>query len=201
MKKVLTVLAIMAIAMGMVFAESNLSSSASTGSNLSFDGSADLNVKFTPTTDMTQFFDIGFSSNQINGLVDGSIPDVTAKSDITLDQEVSGGTGDYQNAENSVYLYYIVKGANVKISMQADGDLTYSGISDGNTISWKAEANKVEVSSSDVDATEVVEVDATSEIQVNSYPITISTVNLASKTLKANQEYSSTLKLTIASAT
>ena len=200
MKKVLTVLAIMAIAMGMVFAESNLSSSASTGGNLSFDGSADLNVKFTPTTDMTQFFDIGFSGNQITGLVDGSIPDVTAKSDITLDQEVSGGTGDYQNAENSVYLYYIVKGANVKISMQADGDLTYSGISDGNTISWKAKANDVEVSSSDVSATEVVTVDATSEIKAYSYPITISTVNLASKTLKADQEYSSTLKLTIAAA-
>lgn len=201
MKKVLTVLAIMAIAMGMVFAKSNLSSSASKGSKLSFDGFADLNVKFTPTTDMTQFFDIGFSSNYITGLVDGSIPDVTAKSDITLDQEVSGGTGDYQNVENSVYLYYIVKGANVIISMQADGDLTYSGISDGNTISWKAKANDVEVSSSDEDATEVVKVDATSGIKAYSYPITISTVNLASKTLKANQEYSSTLKLTIAAAT
>lgn len=199
MKKVLTVLAIMAIAMGMVFATSNLTDSASTGNSLSFDGSADLTVKFTPDTDMTQFFDIGFSSNAINGLTeDNSIPDVTAKNDITLTKEVSGGTGDYQNAE-SVYLYYIVKGANVRISMQAGDNLSYDS-NDGDTISWKAVANDVEVSSSADAASEVVTVEATSEIKAYSYPITISTVNLASTTLKADQEYSSTLKLTIAAA-
>ena len=203
MKKVLTVLAIMAIAMGMVFAADGPSVSQSAGAegSLTLDGSktATLNVKFTPSDDMAKFFEIGFSALEVTQPSTG-VPSVTPTADLVL--EASDTMGD--EASGSVYVYWIIKGVKVNIEMEAGANL--SNIDDlSNTIKWKASVGDSATESgksSSIVVNGSTPIDATSSedpLKIGSTQVTVSTVDIA-ETAVTTKEYSSSLTLSIKSA-
>ena len=202
MKKVLTVLAIMAIAMGMVFAvdpgKGKISNSSSESGTLTTEGySAELNVKFKATENMAKFFEIGFSNAEVKKTDDGDIPTVEAADTLELTAPDTIGA----DASGNIYVYWIVKGINANVSMKAGGDMTT--ITDSTTIKWQASVEDDKVTSSGDSAQTIQvnssEISADSGIVVDSQQITVSTVDIANTAIAANSEYSSTLTLTIAS--
>ena len=199
MKKVLTVLAILAIAMGMTFAADviNVSGDVPTGSE-----SAQIKVvlDLSKETDLTKYFEIGFSSSPVTYTAseDPNLPTVAPLEEINLSEN---NNGEAVSAANSAYIYWIVKNQKISISMKAGENL--KSTSDTTGIVWTASANSVSSKAGDADATEVITVDATQEgskIIGSSTPLTVSTQNLlTNENLKA-EEYSSTLTLTISTA-
>ena len=139
MKKVLTLLAIMAIAMGMVFADGTGSvSGEATGSDqLDFSNkTATLDV----TLDLTdgklgKYFEIGFASEAIGAIGENNaVPTAKVLTSLELTETTSGG--DVQNAADTAFIYWIIKGnPKLKISLSADGAMT--GETDTNKINWK----------------------------------------------------------------
>ena len=205
MKKVLTVLAIMAIAMGMVFAtEGSISSSGANLEALDFDQSAELNVTFTPTTEMATFFEVGFTEAPVEKTADGGVPAVTPSTTLELAFRENATMGE--DASGTTYVYWIVKGFKANVSIMAGDHMTNTD-SVGTSIKWRAtvgedgnSTNSGETDSVDV-ATNIEGVTggSTAVVVVGSQPITISTVNLASTEFTANKTYSSKLTLQIES--
>lgn len=205
MKKVLLVLAIMAIAMGMVFAaEGSISSSGENLKALNFDQSAELNVTFTPTTEMATFFEVGFTEAPVKKTADGGVPVVTPSTTLELDFRENATMGE--DASGTTYVYWIVKGFKANVSIMAGNNMTNTD-SDGTSIKWRAtvgedgnSTNSGESAFANV-ATNIEGVtgENTAVVVVGSQPITISTVNLASTEFTANTTYSSKLTLQIKS--
>lgn len=205
MKKVLTVLAIMAIAMGMVFAtEGSISSSGANLEALNFDQSAKLNVTFTPTTDMATFFEVGFTEAPVEETADGGVPVVNPSTTLELAFRENATMGE--DASGTTYVYWIVKGFKADVSITAGNDMTNDD-SDGTSIKWRAtvgEDGNSTNSGESVSADVVTDIEGvtggnTAVVVVGSQPITISTVNLAGTNFTANKTYSSKLTLQIES--
>ena len=194
MRKVLVTLALMAIAMGMVFAEA-------AAGNVNGTDVADLTngAKLTVTLDMvdddnSKYFEIGFTSK---ALADDTVPTaanpVTPLETVALTERVEGG--EMQNTANSAYVYYIVKGAAVKISLGIADALKATGDETG--IDWQVVANGKTISSTG-DAVEIEDnIGSSGVTKVKSYPLSISTVGLLSDTT-VKAEYSGDLVVSIA---
>lgn len=203
MKKVLTLLAIMAIAMGMVFAvagNGSVSGSSSEGT-ADFSGqSATLEIALTLDGSTGSYFEIGFANKEISKL-DDVTSDAVIKT-LTLDQLSNGG--DYSNADGTAYVYWVVKNLNdedVKIQLKA-GDAMAENGDGGTSIAWKATATtdstSVSTDSTNKTAADVASVNAkdASSVVVDSATLTVSTVDLLNTTV-SEASYSGTLTLTI----
>ena len=204
MKKVLTVLAIMAIVMGMMFAEGTGSVS---GDDLTSEGSATLEVTLDLTdTDLTNYYEIGFSSTEPS-LSSSDVQNVTVLKSIAL-TEASGA--DFTNPDGTAYIYWVVNGLDEKaidVKMKVGDGLANS---DGTaTIDWKATATLVSGNSSVSSETTskaapsgatTVETIETSDGRVafGCAELKIATVGLLSSGATSDS-YSSTLTLTISS--
>lgn len=203
MKKVLTLLAVMAIAMGMVFAvegTGSVSGSASEGTADFANKSATLEVALTLDGSTGSYFEIGFANKEISSL-DDVTSDAVIKT-LTLDQLSNGG--DYSNADGTAYVYWVVKNLNdedVKIQLTA-GDAMAEDGEGGTSINWKATATtdsaSVSTDSTDKDVAVVASVNAqdVATAVVDSAALTVSTVDLLNTTV-SEASYSGTLTLTI----
>lgn len=203
MKKVLTLLAVMAIAMGMVFAvegTGSVSGSASEGTADFANKSATLEVALTLDGSTGSYFEIGFANKEISSL-DDVTSDAVIKT-LTLDQLSNGG--DYSNADGTAYVYWVVKNLNdedVKIQLTA-GDAMAEDGEGGTSINWKATATtdsaSVSTDSTDKDVAVVASVNAkdAATAVVDSAALTVSTVDLLNTTV-SEASYSGTLTLTI----
>lgn len=203
MKKVLTLLAVMAIAMGMVFAvegTGSVSGSASEGTADFANKSATLEVALTLDGSTGSYFEIGFANKEISSL-DDVTSDAVIKT-LTLDQLSNGG--DYSNADGTAYVYWVVKNLNdedVKIQLTA-GDAMAEDGEGGTFINWKATATtdsaSVSTDSTDKDVAVVASVNAkdAATAVVDSAALTVSTVDLLNTTV-SEASYSGTLTLTI----
>ena len=193
MKKVLTLLALMAIVMGMAFADVYVSGTAPTGSE-----KAEIEVVLDlSSNDLAKAFTIGFSTVDVT-TYGQEIPTATQ---ITLDENTADG--EVANS-TAVYVYWIVKGQKVDVKMQATEKLTSD--SDSTGIDWSVSAplngTGADVESSTVGGTTsntvtVATVDATSKLMVDSTPLTVSTENLLTTDTTQQESYSGTLALTI----
>lgn len=203
MKKVLTLLAVMAIAMGMVFAvegTGSVSGSASEGTADFANKSATLEVALTLDGSTGSYFEIGFANKEISSL-DDVTSDAVIKT-LTLAQLSNGG--DYSNADGTAYVYWVVKNLNdedVKIQLTA-GDAMAEDGEGGTSINWKATATtdsaSVSTDSTDKDVAVVASVNAkdVATAVVDSAALTVSTVDLLNTTV-SEASYSGTLTLTI----
>ena len=217
MKKVLTLLAIMAIAMGMVFADGTGSvSGEATG-----DGNLDFSSNNTATLDVTldltdgrlgKYFEIGFASEAIGAIGENNVvPTAKVLTSLALTETTSGG--DVQNAADTAFIYWIVKGANVDISMQTGSDMTTTEDSNATKIKWKAstatstngEGGLAATSSSGAASAEkiadvnAVSGDSTAVVKSGSIPLTVSTVDLLTTSV-VDGSYSGTLTLSISAS-
>lgn len=214
MKKVLTLLAIMAIAMGMVFADGTGSvSGEATGSDqLDFSNkTATLDV----TLDLTdgklgKYFEIGFASEAIGAIGENNaVPTAKVLTSLELTETTSGG--DVQNAADTAFIYWIIKGADVDISMKTGADMTTTEDTGSTKIKWKAstatsangEGGIAGTSTSGAESvTKIADVKAVSDdsstavVKSGSIPLTVSTVDLLTTSV-VDGSYSGILTLSI----
>lgn len=193
MKKVLTLLAIMAIAMGVVFAESSVSDLSATAN-----GTAELEVTLTLDANTDSYYEFGFSSNKVT-LTDASdVSDVTPLETLAL-TKVDGG--DYSNAKTPAYVYWISKnlsGSEIKVEMSMTDQLTGTTNVDSK-IDWSATVNS-KTATTLTPGSKTVELEtiaASRDLTVVSYPLTVTTENLLTTDNIVADTYKSTLSLTI----
>ena len=202
MRKVLTLLAILAISMGIVFATPGTGSTS--GDDLTSEGSASLEVTLDLTdTDLSNFYEIGFSSTKPQ-LSSSDVQNVTVLKSIAL-TEASGA--DFTNPDGTAYIYWVVQGLDenaIDVKMKVgEGLKTSEGDA---TINWSATATLdggVSVTSKTADkaapgAAEVVKNIATGDGRVafGTAELKIATVDLLTSGATSGK-YSGTLTLTI----
>lgn len=193
MKKVLTLLAIMAIAMGVVFAESSVSDLSATAN-----GTAELEVTLTLDANTDSYYEFGFSSNEVTLTDAGDVSDVTPLETLAL-TKVDGG--DYSNAKTPAYVYWISKnlsGSEIKVSMSMNDQLTGTTNVDSK-IDWSATANSKTATTltPGSKSVELETIAASGDLTVVSYPLTVTTENLLTTDGIVADTYKSTLSLTI----
>lgn len=202
MKKVLTLLAVMAIAMGMVFAvEGNGGASSSTVDGV---GSATMEVTLdmSADSDLKNYYEIGFSTAPVSAVpTDGSI---TQKTTIALNDS-TGADGNIKNSDD-VYVYWIIKGDNVNLSLTTgDGLVSDDG---GTAVEWKAvlsaptsgTLSTPETTSKNAETpASIMGIDGSTNVAAGSAKLDISTVNLLT-TADVKGNYTGTLTLTVAAA-
>ncbi len=193
MKKVLTLLAIMAIAMGVVFAESSVSDLSATAN-----GTAELEVTLTLDANTDSYYEFGFSSNEVTLTEAGDVSDVTPLETLEL-TKVDGG--DYSNAKTPAYVYWISKnlsGSEIKVEMAMSDQLTGTTNTESK-IDWSATANSKTATTltSGSKSVELETIAAGGDLTVVSYPLTVTTENLLTTEGIVADTYKSTLSLTI----
>ena len=209
MKKVLLVLAILAIAMTTVFAVEGTGSASNT--SLDTKGtSATLEVTLNLTSDLANYVEVGFSSNEVKttnvgeGTANG-VSDATVIKSIAL-TEANGG--DLSNPDGTAYVYWIIKGLSgttANITLEAGQHLAQE--SGDPTITWIATAKTSEGDKSttsygqsgSASAATVATVISDGSLEVGSAPLKISTVDLLNTTVTQG-DYAGTLTIKIASA-
>ena len=201
MKKVLTLLAIMAIAMGMVFAvEGNGGASSSTVDGV---GSATMEVTLNLSGDLKNYYEIGFSTAPVTSVpTDGTI---TQKTTIALDDS-TGADGNIKNSDE-VYVYWVIKGDTVDLTLSTGDGLKSD--SSGADVEWKAvlstptsgTLDAATATSADSVSASIIGINGESESGANagSAKLDISTVNLLT-TADVKGNYTGTLTLTVAAA-
>ena len=223
MKRFLTMLAIMAIAMTGVFAEEpttepsgGTGSFVATGSTWSeAGGSATLEVTLDLGEDspLGKYYEIGFTDTDVNGF---SADDFYAEerafgtvTNVPLDKVT-----DDDDVENSdpIYVYWAIRAAKdtkYNIGLSLPGNMTADSDSEG--ITWSVTPGEGADSTAPITTAEantavtdedVKVVTAADKMVIGCFPITISTENLRSRTeLDYENEYKAILTLTVKSAT
>lgn len=203
MKKVLTLLAVMAIAMGMVFAvEGNGGASSSTVDGV---GSATMEVTLdmSADSDLKNYYEIGFSTTSVSAVpTDGYI--TQKKTTIALNDS-TGADGNIKNSDD-VYVYWIIKGDNVNLSLTTgDGLVSDDG---GTDVEWKAvlsaptsgTLSTPETTSENAETpASITGIDGSTNVAAGSAKLDISTVKLLT-TADVKGNYTGTLTLTVAAA-
>ena len=202
MKKVLTVLALIAIATSFAFAaEGTGSSSAAAVVDVA---PATLEVTLDLSgTNFDEYFEIGFTSTAVTYKGTGAIPEVEAIKTLPLDDATGSLNGDIKNKDNSAHIYWIVKSSSaVDIKLKAGAPMKAS--SQESYIQWEAAAGGVTSTSGTpeektTEGSEVVvkEITDKNTVVAGSVPLTVSTVNLLT-TSTEDDTYSGTLTLSIA---
>ena len=116
MKKVLTVLAIMAIATGMVFAADAGFIAGREVSEIA--EGADLKVTLQVDENMQNYFEIGFSGENVTTFEQ----EVTPLTKLTIATEK--GNGEIGNAGNDAFVYWKAKGADITVSLAKSDNMT-----------------------------------------------------------------------------
>ena len=199
MKKVLFVLALLAIACSFGFAASGSSSNTVLTSVENATLEVTLNLA---TTNVDEYYEIGFTAdNSLASYESGNIPDVTPLEKLELTDTTGGTNGNIKNAANSAYVYWIVKSSTpVNISLQTGADMK-TNPADTTKIKWTASAGGATSNSngdSEGTADVVQAVSASGSLAVGSVSLTVSTVDLLTTTVTPDASYSGTLTLSIA---
>ena len=205
MKKVLTLLVIMTIVLGTVFAAPGTGNASSEDLSSGFNATMEVTLDLSSDSDLTKYFEIGFSTAPVTAVPTEESP-VTPKTTIKL-EDATGADGDIRNKED-VYIYWIVKGDNVDLTLSTGAALDSSEV-DATDIHWSATIGTISgeggtASDSEArsdgsnDTASVTGIDGTSAIKVGSAPLTISTIDLLSTT-GVNGNYTGKLTLSIAS--
>lgn len=199
MKKVLFVLALLAIACSFGFAASGSSSNTVLASveDATLEVTLDLSE-----TNVDEYYEIGFTAdNSLASYESGNIPDVTPLPTLELTDTTGGTNGNIKNTDGSAYVYWIVKSTTpVNISLQTGADMK-TNPADTTKIKWTASAGDA-TSNSNGDsegAADVVQtVTSAGSLAVGSVSLTVSTVDLLTTTVTPDASYSGTLTLSIA---
>lgn len=209
MKKVFVMLAIMAIAMGVVIAEP-----AGTGeyavnklTNADTDkATLEVTLDLGGGSSLLNHYQIGFTSTDVS---DYSAADldagITPLKTVALDQATTDGDLTH---DEKVYMYWAIKAPsseseNIKIGLSLAGNMT-SDTDTSNGIKWSVtpgsgtaiETAAVKTPVSDDD---VVKVQTTGDMIIDCLPLTISTVDLRENTTYEEEAYRTELTVMVAS--
>lgn len=221
MKKVLTLLAIMAIAMGVVFAAEGTGSGSTTSQESLSGVSATLEATLDLTEEQyTQYFEIGFTGSAVSYETgsNNALPEIEPITTVPL--EVTEG-GEAQNTDGSAHVYWIIKGNTSPVTVSLTTGAAMAKDGGKATIAWKASATPITVDFGDEDAETVtsgvaavtsssnttnpgspvtvatIDNPTSSKVVAGSTALSISTVGLLTTTV-GNAVYSGTLTLNIA---
>ena len=192
MKKFLVMLAILAIAIAGVSAEARW-----TGTTLDTNSKAEVQVSLDLGGDLGRYYQIGFSEVEVTPATD--LATLSLETEIVLDQEQN--SGEIQNAANSTYVYYAVQipsGESVNIGFEIAKNLTADGDDEG--IVWTASANSKTATAGESEGKAVITtVQGNGELQVDSFPVTVSTSGLRSHEYVA-KKYTGNLVVTVSAS-
>ena len=191
MKKFLVMLAILAIAIAGVSAEARW-----TGTTLGDDSKATVQVSLNLGGDLGKYYQIGFSEEEVTPETDLST--LSPDTEIVLDQEQN--SGEIQNAANSSYVYYAIQipsNESVNIGFEIAENLKADGDSEG--IAWTASANSNTAKVGADGKAVITKVQGNGELQVNSFPVTVSTSGLRSHEYVA-KKYTGNLVVTVSAS-
>lgn len=214
MKKVLVMLAIMAIAIGVVIAEP-----AGTGeyavnklTNAETDkATLEVTLDLGGSSSLLNHYQIGFTSTDVSGYSAADLDNgITPLKTVALDQATTDGDLTH---DEEVYMYWAIKAPssaseNIKIglslagNMTSDTDTSDTDTSDG--IKWSVtpgsgDAIETAAVNSSVSDDDVVKVKTTGEMIINCLPLTISTVDLRENTTYEEETYRTELTVMVAS--
>ena len=216
MKKVLTLLAIMAIAMGVVFAAEGTGSDSTTSQGSLSGVSATLVATLDLTEEQyTNYFEIGFTGSAVSYETgsNNALPEIEPITTVPL--EVTEG-GEAQNTDGTAHVYWIIKGNTSPVTVSLTTGAAMAKDGGDPTIAWKASATPITVdfgvgdaetvtkeatatsSSDSTNPVTVAKIDnpTASKVVAGSTPLSISTVGLLTTTVE-NAVYSGTLTLNI----
>lgn len=193
MKKVLVMLAVMAIAMGSVFSAdpAPMGTGSQTATNLSSLDPATLQVTLDLGSEsgLGKHYQVGFSSVEVKDIDDVADAKTLPLETPTATGDLSGTTNVYWAIKDSASLSYKIA-LNIAANLKSDSDNT--GIAWKVAVGEGGEAEEVTVSDAST-YTAIKTISTTGGFDVDSLPLTISTVGLRSTATTKNESYSGTL--------
>ena len=208
MKKVLVMLAVMAIAMGVVVAAPGTGEYAV---NVLTDARTDkatleVTLDLGPNSALGKHYQIGFTTTDVKGFSAGDLgtTGIAPLKTVALDKATTDG--DLTHHEK-VYVYWAIKAPqanseNIKLGLSLPGNMT-SASDTANGIKWSVTPEGVDAIATTYVGTpesndEVKKIKTTGEMIIDCMPITISTVDLRGTSTTEEESYSTTLTLSIA---
>lgn len=208
MKKVLVMLAVMAIAMGVVVAAEGTGEYAV---NALTDASTDkatleVTLDLGPNSNLGKHYQIGFTTTDVKGFSaeDLGTTGIAPLKTVALDKATTDGDLTH---DETVYVYWAIKAPkaeseNIKLGLSLPGNMT-SATDTENGIKWSVTpdgitAIETETVGAAVSNEAVKKVQTTGEMIIDCMPITISTVDLRGTNTTKEESYSTTLTLSIA---
>ena len=209
MKKFLVTLALLAITIGMVAADPGTGEYATNDLTDADTDRATLEVtlNLSPESNLNKHYQIGFTTTDVSSITEATIGSIAPLTTVALDQATT--SGDITHDE-TIYVYWAIKAPkndNLKIGLSLPGNMT-SQNDKNNGIKWSVtpgagatstEAIATKAVSSEASDDDVMTITATGGMDIDSFPITISTVDLRSTTTTEQESYSSMLTVMIAS--
>ena len=195
MRKVLSVLAIMAIATGMVFAADAGFIAGREVSEIA--EGADLKVTLQVDENMQNYFEIGFSGENVTTFEQ----EVTPLTKLTIATEK--GNGEIGNAGNDAFVYWKAKGADITVSLAKSDNMT--GDQGDETLSWNVSAF-VDSEDKPLSGSSAVELKTTegadTAAQFGAAPLTIVTDGLTfgNENVYTSTSFTGTITVTVAAA-
>lgn len=193
MKKVLVMLAVMAIAMGSVFSAdpAPMGTGSQTATNLASLDPATLQVTLN-LGELGKHYQVGFSSVEVKDIDD--VADAT-----TLPLETPTATGDLSGTTNVYWAIKDTAGVPYKIALNIAENLKSD--TDNTGIAWKVaidggDVAEVAVSNASTYTT-IKTIETSGKFDVDSLPLTISTIGLRSTATTQSESYSGTLSVKI----
>lgn len=207
MKKVLVMLAVMAIAMGVVVAAPGTGEYAV---NVLTDARTDkatleVTLDLGSGSNLGKHYQIGFTSTNVKDYTPAQLDaGITPLKTVALDKATTDGDLTH---EEPVYVYWAIKAPkaeseNIKLGLSLPGNMT-SDTDTENGVKWSVTPEGVDAIATTAVGTAasndaVKKVKTTGEMIIDCMPITISTVDLRETSTTKEESYSTTLTLSIA---